>query len=105
MSATTDKQIATLRAKIREERTLLSELKGRISADLREMLQPASSYLDDADGWISPEVLRDPPRSDSEMARWLRFVEGILDRAINHRKWLEAAIKKHGPNARLAGDE
>ena len=103
MSATNDKRIAVIQEKVREERALLSELNGRISADLKTMLQPASFYLNDVEGWLSPEVLRHPPRSDDEMAKWLRFVEGILDRAIKHRKSVEAVIKKHGPDARLIG--
>jgi hypothetical protein len=103
MSATNDKRLAAIRAKVRDERTRLSELNRQISADLKKMLKPASFYLDDAEGWLAPQVLKHPPRSDNEMARWLHFVEGILDRAIKHRKWVEAAIKKYGPDARLVG--
>jgi len=103
MSAATDKRIADIRAKVREERALLSALNDRISADLKKLLKPASGFLSDADGWLSPEVLRHPPRSDNEMAKWLRFVEGILDRAIKHREYVEALIKKHGPDARVMG--
>lgn len=105
MSATNDKRLAAIRAKVRDERARLSELNKQISADLKKMLKPASSHLDDAEGWLSPQVLRHPPRSDNEMARWLRFVAGILDRAVTHRKWVEAAIKKYGADARLIGGE
>ena len=101
MSATNDKRVAAIRAKVRGERARLSELNGQKSADLRKMLKRASFHLDDAEGWLAPQVLRDPPRSDNEMARWLRFVERILDHAIKRRKWVEAAIKKSGPDARL----
>jgi hypothetical protein len=105
MSPKNDKRLAAIRAKVLDERARLSELNKQISVDLKEMLKPAASHLDDAEGWLVPEVLRYPPRSDNEMemARWLRFVEGILDRAITHRKWVEAAIKKYGPDARLVG--
>ncbi len=103
MSATNDKRIAAIRDKVREERALLSELNGRISADLKKMLQPAAFHLNDVEGWLSPEILRHPPRSDNEMAKWLCFVESILDRAIKHRKSVEAVIKKYGPRARLVG--
>ena len=37
------------------------------------------------------------------MAKWLDFVENILDRAIKHRKWVEGFIKKFGPDARVVG--
>jgi hypothetical protein len=103
MSPKNDKRLAAIRAKVRDERAQLSELNKQISADLKKMLKPAGFHLDDVEGWLSPQVLKHPPRSDSEMARWLRFVEGILDRAIKHRQWVETAIKKYGPDARLIG--
>jgi hypothetical protein len=103
MSTTNDKRIAAIRAKVREERALLSELNGEISADLKKLLKPASFHLDDTEGWLSPEVLRHPPGSDREMAKWLIFVEGILDRAIKHRKWVEGLIRKFGADARVVG--
>jgi hypothetical protein len=102
MSAT-NQRIAAIREKVREERALLSELNVRISADLKKMLRPASVYLNDVEGWLSRKILTHPPRSDNEMAKWLRFVEGILDRAVRHRKSVEAVIKKYGPDARLVG--
>ena len=37
------------------------------------------------------------------MAKWLDFVENILDRAIKHRKWVEGFIKKFGSDARVVG--
>jgi hypothetical protein len=40
---------------------------------------------------------RKPTRSESEMAKWLDFVESILDRAIEHRKWVEGFVKKLAP--------
>lgn len=103
MSAAADKRIASIRACVREERALLSELNNRISADLKRELKQASFGLNDVEGWLAPEVLRHPPRSEREMAKWLAFVEGILDRAIKQRKSVEALIKKHGPAARLVG--
>lgn len=97
------KRLAAIRAKVRDERAQLTELNKQISTDLKKMLKPATLHLNDAEGWLSPQVLKHPPRSDGEMARWLRFVEGNLDRAIKHREWVEAAIKKYGPDARLIG--
>jgi hypothetical protein len=103
MSAIPEKRIAAIWEKIRGERASLSDLNGRISADLKKLLKPASGFLSDAEGWLAPEVLRHPPRLDSDWARWLSFVEGILDRAITHRKWVEGLIRKHGPDARVMG--
>jgi hypothetical protein len=103
MSAIPEQRIEAIREEIRGERTTISDLNSRISADLKKLLKPASSWLSDAEGWLAPEVLRHPLRSPSEWARWLRFVEGILDRAIAHRKSIEALIKKYGPDARVVG--
>lgn len=103
MNAIPEQRIATTREKIRGERATIADLDGRISADLKKLLKPASCFLSDAEGWLSPEVLRHPPRSESEWARWLSFVEGILDRAITHRKWVEGLIATHGPDARVIG--
>jgi hypothetical protein len=103
MSAAADNRIAAIRTKVREERSLLSNLNDRIGADLKNLMQPASSHLDDAEGFLLPEFLQRPPRSESEMAKWLDFVESILDRAVNHRKWVEGFIKKFGPDARVVG--
>jgi hypothetical protein len=101
MNAIPEKRIAAIREKIRGESAIISDLNSRISADLKKLLKPASGFLDDAQGWLVPEVLWHPPRSTNEWAKWLRFVEGILDRAITHRKWVESQIKKYGPDARV----
>lgn len=100
-SATPEKRIAIIREKVRAEHALISEMNGQISADLKKILKPASSWLGDAEGWLTPEVLRHPARSTSEWARWLTFVERILNRAITHRKWVEALVTKHSPDARV----
>ena len=71
MSAIPDKRIAAIRDKIYSERGLLSESNGQISADQKTLLKPASSWLRDAEGWLASEVLRQPPRSEREWARWL----------------------------------
>lgn len=104
MSAIPEKRVAAIRGNIGAERAKLSDLNSRINADLKKLLKPASGFLSDAEGWLAPEVLRHPPRSEREWDRWLSFVEGILARATAHRKSVEALIKKHGSNARVVGD-
>lgn len=99
--ANDDKRIAAIREAIRLERVLISDLSSQVSPDLKEMLRAASGWLNDAEAWLASEVLDHPPRSESEMARWLIFVEGILDRAVRQRKAVEAIVSKHGPDARL----
>jgi hypothetical protein len=103
MSAEADNRIAAIRAKVREERALLSDLNDRIGDDLKKLMKPASSHLDDAEEFLLPEFLRHPTRSESEMGKWLDFVESILDCAIEHRKWVEGFVNKFGPDARVVG--
>jgi hypothetical protein len=99
-----DKRIAEIRAKVREERALLVELNGRISGELKRLMKPASHLLDDVEGYfLAPEVLRHPPRLESEMAKWLGNAEIVLARAIEHRKYIEGLIKKHGLDAHMVG--
>ena len=45
MTEANDKHIESLRAKVREERTRVAELTGRLG-DLKRQLEPASSQLD-----------------------------------------------------------
>jgi len=40
MSAATDKRIAAIRAKVRDERVLLSALSKQVSADLKKQMKP-----------------------------------------------------------------
>jgi hypothetical protein len=104
MSAATDKRIGELRATVREERAKVLELRGRVSADLRPYLRRASLQLTEVEKWLEPGTLRDPPRSDAEMARWLSFIEGtILGVAVADREWVENVVKKFGPDARIVG--
>jgi hypothetical protein len=98
-----DSRIAAIRAKVREERGLLSGLNDRTAADLKKLIEPASYHLDDAEGFLLTGYLQHASRSESEMVKWLDFVEGILDRAIEHRKWVEGFIKKFGSDTRVVG--
>jgi hypothetical protein len=104
MSTTPDKRIADIRAKIRDERALLSALNKQVNADLKKLLKPASHYLDDVEGFfLAPEALRHPPRAASEWAKWLGDAEAVLRRAVVHRKWIEGLVKKYGADARTFG--
>lgn len=98
----TDKRVAAVRAKVREERARLSELESSgISTDLKKLIRCPSSLLTEVEAYLAVE---NGKRSDGEMARWLRFVGGILEHAIEHRKCIEGYIKKFGPDARVVGD-
>jgi hypothetical protein len=76
-------------------------LHGKIRGDLKH----ASSLLNDAEGRLSPEVLRDQPRAPTEWAKWLIFVSRIVDDAASARQRVEEYARKLGPDARIAKSE
>jgi hypothetical protein len=104
MSSDKDKRIADIQNALRKERARLLKVNDRISADLKMLLEPASLYLEDVDVWLASEALLHAPHSVDElyeMEKRLQFLKDILHRATEHRKAVEAIIKKHGPRARI----
>jgi hypothetical protein len=66
--------------------------------DLKRMLQPATSLLDDVEQlFLAPDVLRNP----AEWHYWLGNAERVLKRAIEQRAHVQRLAKKFGPDARL----
>ena len=62
-----DPRIVDLRARVRDERALLAELKARVSPDIQKLLKPASNLLDDVEGFfLAAEVLRHLPRTSNK---------------------------------------
>jgi hypothetical protein len=100
-----DERVQRIKAKVREERKLLSKLEHSFTdADLRQLLKPALHYLDDVEGYfLDPKVLNDPPRTGAQMARWLGGAERVLHGAMLLRERAERLIKKHGPDAKIVG--
>jgi hypothetical protein len=104
MSAASDKRIAAIRAKVRDERALLAELNKQLGGDLKKFMKPASDCLDDVERFfLAPSVLRHPQRSEREWSYWLGNAETALRRAVAHRKVIEGYVKKFGPDARVVG--
>jgi hypothetical protein len=104
MSVDKDKRIADIQDALRKERARLLKVSGRISPDLKMLLEPASFYLKDVEVWLATEARLHAPHSVDELyelERRLQFVEDIVRRAIEHRQTVEGIIKKHGPRARI----
>jgi hypothetical protein len=98
-----DKRVEAIRAKARDERTLLSELSTQVSADLKRLVKSALFHLDDVEGFfLNSKILREP-RTASALARWLDHAETVLARAIQGRKHIQGLVRKFGPNARIVG--
>jgi hypothetical protein len=104
MNAASDKRIAAIRAKARDERALLAALSKQVGTDLKKLMKPASEFLDEVEGYfLAPSVLRHPERSEREWSYWLGNAEIVLRRAVAHRKLIEGYVKKFGPDARVVG--
>jgi hypothetical protein len=98
-----DRGIEAIREKIRNERAIVAALQCKIRGDLKQFLKPALSLLNDAEGWLSPEVLVEQPRSPTEWAKWLTFVSGIVDDAASARQRVEEYARKLGLDACVIG--
>jgi hypothetical protein len=46
MSAASDKRIAAIRVKVRDERALLTALRKQVGSDLKKLMKPASEFLE-----------------------------------------------------------
>ena len=93
-----ERHIEALRAKSREERARIAELSGKIG-DLKQLLTPASSQLDDVDQFfLGAEIFQ--PRTPQDLARWLRHADAVFKRAVASREYVEGLVTKFGPNAR-----
>jgi hypothetical protein len=96
-------RIEAIRAKAREERAALSEISSKVSADLKRLIKPAVHRLDDVEGFFLDQKMLSEPRTAAALARWLDNADGVLRQTIQHRKYVEALVKKFGRGARIVG--
>jgi hypothetical protein len=97
-----ERHIATLRAKSRDERARIAELNGKLG-DLKQLLTPASSQLDDVDQFFLGAEILSQPRTPQDLARWLSHADAVFKRAVASREYVEGLADKFGPDARLIG--
>jgi len=97
-----ERYIEALRAKSREERARVAELKAKLG-DLKQLLEPASSQLDDVDQFFLGAEILSQPRTPEELAQWLRHADVVFKRAVAATEYVEGLAKKHGYDARVIG--
>jgi hypothetical protein len=97
-----NERVQEIRSRAQHERVLISELDGKL-ADLKPLLKPASNLLDDVEGFFLDAKIMQEPRSGDALARWLGHAEMVLQRAVQHREYVEGLVKKFGTNARIIG--
>jgi hypothetical protein len=98
-------RIDQIRSKVREERTLLSQLEQKIADDevKKVLLGPASLRLDQVERFFLDQKTLDEPRSEAALSKWLEGAERELASAIKCRAQAEETIRKFGPNVKIAG--
>lgn len=93
--------IEALRAKSREERARVAALSGKLSGDLKQLLEPASSQLDDVDRFFLGAETLSQPRTPQDLAWWLSNADVVFARAVASREYVEGLAAKFGPDARV----
>jgi hypothetical protein len=97
-----ERHVASLREKSRGERVRVAELNAKLG-DLKQVLAPASSLLDDVDQFFLGAEILSQPRTPGELAQWLNHGERVFKIAVDIRKNVEDLAKKFGPDARVIG--
>jgi len=97
-----ERHIATLRAKSSEERARVAVLNAKLG-DLKQLLVPASSQLDDVDHFFLGAEILNQPRTPQDLAWWLSNADVVFKRAVASREYVEGLANKFGPDARVIG--
>ncbi len=98
-----DERIKQIRAKVDEERRLISHLANTLSNDdvKHFFLGQATRALDFVeDEFLDPKILSEQ-RNPHAMIQWLDSAETFLGTAVQARQNADALLKKYGPDVRL----
>jgi hypothetical protein len=91
-----DSDTRTIRTDVRTERTTVGELDRKLTSPyLKTRLSEALGLLDDVEGWLATPIDR---RMAVDSARWLDFVDSILDMAVQRRQSVQELVKRFGPD-------
>jgi hypothetical protein len=90
-----DSDTRAIRADVRTERTTVNELNRNLTSGyLKARLREALGLLDDVEGWLATPIDR---RTAVDSARWLDFVDSILDMAVQRRQDVQELVTRFGP--------
>ena len=94
-------RIQEIRSKAKAERTELSKLARSLSDhELRNLLERATSWLDDVEGSLIPHASKSLPAHE---AMWINHAEATLLMAIERKKFIKQLVASHRPDASTSG--
>lgn len=94
-------RIQEIRSKAKVERTEVSLLAHRLSdPELKKLLEGATSWLDDVEGFLIPHALRALPAHE---VMWVNHAEATLLMASERRKFIKQLLASHRPDASTVG--
>jgi hypothetical protein len=93
--------IQELRSKAKAERAEISMLRHKLSdAELKQLLDRATSWLDDVEGFLIPHAVKALPAHE---LMWLSHAEATLLMAIQRRKFVRQLVATHTPDQSTIG--
>jgi len=93
--------IQELRSKAKAERAEISKLSHKLSdAELKQLLDRATSWLDDVEGFLLPQAAKALPAHE---LMWLSHAEATLTLAIQRRKFVRQLAATHSPDQSTVG--
>jgi hypothetical protein len=91
-----ESDMRTIRTDVRTERAKVHELDLSLTSEyLKARLGEASDLLEDVEGWLAAPTERG---AAADSARWLDFVDSILEMAVQRRQCIQNLVKRFGPN-------
>jgi hypothetical protein len=92
----TNPRVQAIRSRVQNERERISELTGKISTDLKNLLKPASDGLDDLENFYLDDAILQGARTEDQLERWLDRADLLLRRAAHVREHTERLVQKYG---------
>lgn len=100
-AAENNRRIQKIRARILEEKGLVSKLDSALSdTHLKALCKLSSNSLGDVENVFLDTNILQEPRTDATLADWLGQAERVLQHAVQQRQCVEDIVRKYGPNAR-----
>lgn len=92
-------RIRDLRSKVRAERTILSDLEGRLKDSyMRQLIQHVSYTLDDVENFFLGSLGRES-RTPAAQSKWIDHAEFVFYQiAVPQRKHVQDIVAKYGPD-------
>ena len=94
-------RIEAIRTAVQQERKRIGNLESKLKdPNLMGLTKRTSSLLTDIELFFLDTKIINEPRSAAALSSWLGNAEGVLQFAIDQRKYLEDVLAKYGPDVR-----